>query len=118
MEAIRTLQTIEAANRQATPDEQETLSRYVGWGGISQAFDEKNESWAKEYAELKELLSQAEYASARASTLNAHYTSPTVIRAIYDTIGRMGFTTGNVLEIILPRLIQGIGKIKKYAFAV
>ena len=98
VEAIRTLQTIEAENRQATPDEQETLSRYVGWGGISQAFDEKNESWAKEYAELKELLSQAEYASARASTLNAHYTSPTVIRAIYDTIGRMGFTTGNVLE--------------------
>ena len=84
--------------KNVTPDEQETLSRYVGWGGISQAFDEKNESWAKEYVELKELLSQAEYASARASTLNAHYTSPTVIRAIYDTIGRMGFTTGNVLE--------------------
>lgn len=98
VEAIRTLQAIEAENRQATPDEQEILSRYVGWGGISQAFDEANTSWSKEYTELKALLPEAEYASARASTLNAHYTSPTVIRAIYDAIERMGFTTGNVLE--------------------
>ena len=98
IKAIRTLQNIEAESRPATPDEQETLSRYVGWGGLSQAFDNSNTSWSKEYAELKGLLSDAEYASARASTLNAHYTSPIVIRAIYETIGRMGFTTGNVLE--------------------
>ena len=98
VEAIRTLQAIEAERRQATPDEQEILSRYVGWGGIPQAFDESNAAWSKEYAELKELLPEAEYASARASTLNAHYTSPTVIRAIYDAIERMGFRTGNVLE--------------------
>jgi len=96
--AIRTLQTIEAENRRATPEEQEILSRYVGWGGIPQAFDGQNADWSKEYAELKELLPEAEYASARASTLNAHYTSPTVIRAIYDAVERMGFTSGNILE--------------------
>lgn len=96
--AIRTLQTIEAEERYATPEEQETLSRYVGWGGIPQAFDSENASWAKEYAELKNLLSEDEYASARASTLNAHYTSPTVIRAIYEAVERMGFSTGNILE--------------------
>ena len=98
VEAIRTLQTIEAKSCQATPEEQKILSRYVGWGGIPQAFDESNAAWSKEYSELKGLLPDAEYASARASTLNAHYTSPTVIHAIYETIGRMGFTTGNVLE--------------------
>ena len=96
--AIRTLQAIEAENRYATPDEQQTLSRYVGWGGIPQVFDEQNAGWSKEYAELKDLLTEDEYASARASTLNAHYTSPTVIRAIYDTVERMGFRTGNILE--------------------
>ena len=116
--AIRTLQQLEAKNRPATPEEQEILSRYVGWGGLSQAFDPQNADWKKEYEELKDLLSESAYASARASTLNAHYTSPTVIRAMYEAIGRMGFTSGNILEIILPRLIQGIGKIKKYAFAV
>jgi N12 class adenine-specific DNA methylase len=96
--AIRTLQTIEAEGRYATPEEQEILSRYVGWGGIPQAFDSENASWAKEYTELKSLLTEDEYSMARASTLNAHYTSPVVIRAIYEAVERMGFTTGNVLE--------------------
>ena len=104
--AMRTLQTIEAENRSATPEEQETLSHYVGWGGIPQAFDPENQSWTKEYAELKGLLSKSEYVSARSSTLNAHYTSPTVIRAIYDAVERMGFTTGNILEILTTSLIQ------------
>ena len=96
--AIRTLRALEAEDRPATLQEQETLSRYVGWGGIPQAFDAQNEDWRKEYAELKALLSETEYASARASTLNAHYTSPTVIRAIYDAVEQMGFRTGNILE--------------------
>ena len=96
--AIRTLKTIEAENRQATPEEQEILSRYVGWGGIPQAFDDRNASWTEEYAELKTLLTDEEYDMARASTLNAHYTSPTVIRAIYDAVEQMGFRTGNILE--------------------
>ena len=96
--AIRTLQQVEAENRSATPEEQEILSRYVGWGGLSQAFDPQNADWKKEYEELKGLFSESEYASARASTLNAHYTSPTVIRAMYEAIGRMGFASGNILE--------------------
>ena len=96
--AIRTLRALEAEDRPATLQEQETLSRYVGWGGIPQAFDAQNEDWRKEYAELKALLSETEYVSARASTLNAHYTSPTVIRAIYDAVEQMGFRTGNILE--------------------
>ena len=96
--AIRTLRQLEAENRPATPDEREILSRYVGWGGLPQAFDPQNSDWNKEYEELKGLLSESEYASARASTLNAHYTSPTVIRAMYEAIGRMGFTSGNILE--------------------
>ncbi len=96
--AIRTLQIIEAENRSATPEEQEILSHYVGWGGIPQAFDPENQGWIKEYNELKGLLSESEYVSARSSTLNAHFTSPTVIRAIYDAVERMGFTTGNILE--------------------
>ena len=96
--AIRTLRALEAEDRPATLQEQETLSRYVGWGGIPQAFDAQNEDWRKEYAELKALLSETEYASARASTLNAHYTSPAVIRAIYDAVEQMGFRTGNILE--------------------
>ena len=96
--AIRTLQAIESEGRAATPDEQETLSHYVGWGSLPQAFDPDSQGWSKEYAELKDLLSDTEYASARASTLNAHYTSPTVIKSIYGAIERMGFTTGNVLE--------------------
>ena len=98
VEAIRTLQTLESENRNATPEEQEILSRYVGWGGLADAFDPDKDSWAKEYTQLKELLSPEEYAAARASTLNAHYTSPTVIRAIYDAVERMGFQTGNILE--------------------
>ena len=98
VEAIRTLQTLESENRNATPEEQETLSQYVGWGGLADAFDPDKDSWAKEYAQLKELLTQEEYAAARASTLNAHYTSPTVIRAIYDAVEKMGFQTGNILE--------------------
>ena len=98
VEAIRTLQTLENENRNATPEEQEILSQYVGWGGLADAFDPDKDSWAKEYAQLKELLSPEEYAAARASTLNAHYTSPTVIRAIYDAVERMGFQTGNILE--------------------
>ena len=96
--AIRTLRTLEAEDRPATLQEQETLSRYVGWGGIPQAFDAQNEDWRREYAELKALLSETEYVSARASTLNAHYTSPTVIRAIYNAVEQMGFRTGNILE--------------------
>ena len=96
--AIRTLRALEAEGRPATPQEQETLSRYVGWGGIPQAFDAQNEDWRREYAELKALLSETEYVSARASTLNAHYTSPAVIRAIYDVVEQMGFRTGNILE--------------------
>ena len=96
--AIRTLQLIEGENRTAAPEEQETLSRYVGWGGLPQAFDSENESWKKEYEELKNLLNEEEYASARASTLNAHYTSPVVIKAMYATLERMGFQSGNILE--------------------
>ena len=98
IEAIRLLNQLEEENRLATPEEQKILSRYVGWGGIPQAFDENNASWAKEYSELKELLDEDEYSSARASTLNAHYTSPTVIKAIYTCIENMGFQTGNILE--------------------
>ncbi len=96
--AIRTLKTIEADGRTATPEEQETLSKYVGWGGIPQAFDPDNASWAKEYTELVSVLTTEEYEMARASTLNAHYTSPTVIKAIYEAVGNMGFQTGNILE--------------------
>ena len=98
IEAIRTLQAIEAEGRSATPEEQNIFAQYVGWGGLADAFDPDKDSWAKEYKELKGLLSEDEYAAARASTLNAHYTSPTVIRAIYDAVEQMGFTTGNILE--------------------
>ncbi|MBR2645683.1 MAG: N-6 DNA methylase, partial [Clostridia bacterium] len=96
--AIRTLKAIEAENRLATPEEQAILSQYVGWGGLPDAFDDSKEQWQSEYAELKELLTDSEYESARASTLNAHYTSPVVIRAMYEAIGNMGFQTGNILE--------------------
>jgi len=96
--AIKTLQSVEAENRGATPEEQEILSLYVGWGGLPQAFDSDNQGWAKEYAELKSLLSHEEYDSARASTLNAHYTSPVVIKAMYETLERLGFREGNLLE--------------------
>ena len=96
--AIQTLKQIEAEGRQATPQEQETLSKYVGWGGLPQAFDAENASWQKEYQQLKSLLTDEEYAAARGSTLNAHYTSPVVIRAMYEALGSMGFQDGNVLE--------------------
>ena len=96
--AIRTLKTLEKEHRPATPEEQEVLSRYVGWGGLPQAFDEHNAAWADEYRELRSLLTPEEYEMARASTLNAHYTSPIVIRAIYDAVEQMGFRSGNILE--------------------
>ena len=98
IEAIRTLFKLEQEHRGATAEEQQVLSQYVGWGGLSDAFDPSKDSWAKEYAELKELLSEDEYAAARSSVLNAHYTSPTVIRGIYDAVERMGFRSGNILE--------------------
>ena len=118
MNAIKLLKIIEEDHRLATPEEQKVLSQYVGWGGLPQAFDAENEQWKAEYAELKAALSEEEYNSARASVLNAHYTSPTVIRAIYQAVENMGFRTGNVLEIIMQSMIQCQGKIKKYAFAV
>ena len=98
IEAIRTLFKLEQEHRGATAEEQQVLSQYVGWGGLADAFDPSKDSWAKEYAELKGLLSEDEYAAARSSTLNAHYTSPTVIRGIYDAVERMGFQSGNILE--------------------
>ena len=98
VEAIRTLEEIESENRIATPEEQKVLSQYVGWGGLADAFDESKSAWAGEYQELKSLLSDAEYASARGSTLNAHYTSPVIIRNIYEALENMGFEKGNVLE--------------------
>lgn len=98
LSAIRLLKSLEAEERNATPEEQEILSRYVGWGGMPQAFDPENTSWSSEYTHLKELLEDEEYKAARESVLNAHYTSPTVIRGIYEAIERMGFTSGNILE--------------------
>ena len=98
IDAIRTLEKIEGENRIATPEEQKILSQYVGWGGLADAFDESKSAWAGEYQELKSLLSDAEYASARESTLNAHYTSPVIIRSIYEALEKMGFEKGNVLE--------------------
>ena len=96
--AIKLLKYLEETTEQATPEQQKILSRYVGWGGLADAFDPDKESWSKEYAQLKELLTPEEYVAARGSTLNAHYTSPTVIKAIYEAVGRMGFETGNILE--------------------
>ena len=98
IEAICTLFQLEQEHRGATAEEQQVLSQYVGWGGLADAFDPGKDSWAKEYAELKGLLSEDEYSAARSSTLNAHYTSPTVIRGIYDAVERMGFRSGNILE--------------------
>ena len=98
VEAIRTLEKIESENRIATPEEQEILSQHVGWGGLADAFDESKSAWANEYQELKGLLSDQEYASARESTLNAHYKSPAIIRSIYEALDKMGFEKGNVLE--------------------
>lgn len=112
--AIRTLKQIEAEERLATPEEQEILSRYVGWGGLANCF----EKTSPHYEELKSLLDLEEYAAARASSLTAFYTPPVVIRGIYNALAQMGFTQGNILEIIIPSLIQGMGKIKKCALAV
>ena len=98
IEAIKLLKYLEKTTEQATPEQQVILSRYVGWGGLADAFDPEKPSWSAEYAQLKELLTPEEYTAARASTLNAHYTSPTIIRAIYEAVGNMGFETGNILE--------------------
>ena len=98
IEAIELLQKIESENRTATAEEQEILSQYVGWGGLAQAFDRNNKAWENEFSKLQTLLTQTEYEAARASTLNAHYTSPTIIKVIYETIERMGFSKGNILE--------------------
>ena len=98
IEAIRTLFKLEQEHRGATAEEQQVLSQYVGWGGLADAFAPDKDNWAKEYTELKGLLSENEYAATRSSTLNAHYTSPTVIRGIYDAVERMGFRSGNILE--------------------
>jgi len=116
IKAIATLKQIEAEGRNATPEEQQILSQYVGWGGLADAFDESKDNWKDEFAELYATLSPEEYAAARASTLNAHYTSPTVIKAIYEAVGNMGFQTGNILEPamgvgnffgLLPQEMQG-----------
>ena len=116
MAAINLLKELEFEGLQASPEQQEILSRYVGWGGLADAFDENKPNWADEFAELYATLSPEEYAAARASTLNAHYTSPTVIRAIYDAVENMGFQTGNILEPamgvgnffgLLPQEMQG-----------
>ena len=98
VKAIAVLKQVESEGRPATPEEQHILSQYVGWGGLADAFDSKKDAWAAEYAELKGILTDEEYAAARGSTLNAHYTSPTVIRAVYDAVAQMGFTAGNILE--------------------
>ena len=98
IEAIRTLRTLEQEHRGATAEEQQVLSQYVGWGGLADVFDPNKENWSAEYTQLKGLLTEEEYAAARASTLNAHYTSPVVIRAIYDAVEKMGFQSGNILE--------------------
>lgn len=118
LDAIRMLKAVEAEGRYATPEEQEVLAQYVGWGGLADAFDPNKESWKEEYAALKGVLTDAEYAAARASTLTAFYTPPVVIQAMYAALGNMGFSGGNLLEIIIPSLIQEIGKIKKCAVAV
>ena len=116
MAAINLLKELEFEGAQATPEQQEILSRYVGWGGLADAFDESKDNWKDEFAELYATLSPEEYAAARASTLNAHYTSPTVIKAIYEAVGTMGFQTGNILEPamgvgnffgLLPQEMQG-----------
>jgi len=98
IEAIQTLRTLEQEHRGATAEEQQVLSQYVGWGGLADVFDPNKENWSTEYTQLKGLLTEEEYAAARASTLNAHYTSPVVIRAIYDAVEKMGFQSGNILE--------------------
>ena len=118
VDAIKTLKTLEREKRSATAEEKETLSKYVGWGALAKAFDKNDEKWAAEYKELSELLTPQEYAQARSTVNDAFYTSPTVIDGIYEALANFGFEGGNVLEIILPSLIQEAGKIKKCALAV
>ena len=118
VDAIKTLKTLEREKRPATAEEKETLSKYVGWGALAKAFDKDDPKWAAEYKELSELLTPQEYAQARSTVNDAFYTSPTVIDGIYEALGNFGFDGGNVLEIILPSLIQEAGKIKKCALAV
>ena len=107
--AIRLLHDLQIENRLATPEEQETLAKYVGWGGLSMAFDSNNAAWANEYKELKSALSDEEYHAAMESTLTAFYTPPIVIKAMYEALDRLGFSQGNILDIIVPRLIRRIG---------
>ena len=116
--AIQLLKKCQEENRFATAEEQQILSKYVGWGGLSEAFDENNSAWRTEYLELSTVLTPEEYASARESTLTAFYTPPEVISAIYKTMEQMGFREGNLLEIIIPSLIQRNGIIKKYPVTV
>ena len=116
--AIKLLYQLESENRLATPEEQEILAQYSGWGGLADAFDERINNWHSEYVELKNLLSTEEYEAVRENTLTAFYTPPVVIKAIYRALENMGFKRGNILEIILPSLIQRTGIIKKCAFAV
>ena len=116
--AIQLLKKCQEENRFATPEEQEILSKYVGWGGIPEAFDENNPSWGTEYLELSAVLTPDEYESAKDSVLTAFYTPPVVIQGIYKAMEQMGFRDGNILEIILAYLIQRAGIIKKCAFAV
>ena len=108
MAAIRLLHDLQIENRLATPEEQEALAKYVGWGGLSMAFDEKNAAWANEYKELKAELSDEEYRAAMESTLTAFYTPPIVIKAMYEALDRLGFSQGNILDITVPRLIQRV----------
>ena len=107
IEAIQTLRTLEQEHRGATAEEQQVLSQYVGWGGLADVFDPNKENWSAEYTQLKGLLTEEEYAAARASTLNAHYTSPVVIRAIYDAVEKMGFQSGNILEPSIEKAAKG-----------
>ena len=116
--AIKTLKQIESEHRHATAEEQDILAHYSGWGGIADAFDSSKENWRREYAELKDLLTDKEYSAARESTLTAFYTEPYIIKSIYTALGNMGFTGGEILEIIIEKWIHGIGKIKKCALAV
>ena len=118
MAAVNLLHELQLENRLATPEEQETLAKYVGWGGLSMAFDENNAAWADEFKELYASLSPEEYRAAKESTLTAFYTPPVVIKAMYEALDRLGFSQGSILEIILLSLIQSQGIIKKCAFAV
>ena len=118
MVAVNLLHDLEIENRLATPEEQKILAGYVGWGGLSMAFDGNNAAWANEFKELYATLSPEEYRAAKESTLTAFYTPPVVIKAMYEALDRLGFSEGSILEIIIPSLIQGMGKIKKCALAV